>query len=290
MYDLTTLDATLETAEAAVPNLRDGCAKAVRWVGDVGVRTPLSVVFIHGFSATCGELRPLPENVASALGANLFSTRLMGHGQDGAAMGEATLDGWRSDVREAIAIGRALGDRVLIMGCSTGCTLTALGLTNGDIAQGPDVLGVCFVSPNFGLRHKVAQTVLDLPFSEHWAPYLIGKERNFDVVNDKHAQFWTTRYPTKSVKPMGDAIRAVLRAELGEITTPMFMAVNPDDQVIDPKRARKVMLRWGAPTYKHTLVQTPNDDHMGHVMAGDVFSPNQTAPLAARIVEWAQNL
>ena len=290
MYDLKTLDAELAEAESQVANLRDGCAKAVTWIGEPGVQTDVAVVFIHGFSATCGELRPLPELVAKALGANLFSTRLMGHGQDGAAMGEATLAGWRGDVKEAIGIGRALGKRIIVMGCSTGCTLTTLGLTNGDIAEDAGIAGVCFVSPNFGLRHKLAQLFLDLPFSEKWAPLLIGKERNFDVVNEAHAQFWTTRYPTKAVKPMGDAIRAVMRTNLGKITTPMMMAVNAEDQVIDPARARKVLLRWGAPAAMHALVQTPEDDHMGHVMAGDVFSPNQTEPLAARIVEWAQKL
>jgi esterase/lipase len=288
MYDLKTLDTDLATAEAQVPNLREGCAKSVTWSGDAGVQTDIAVVFIHGFSATCGELRPLPEMIATALGANLFATRLMGHGQDGAAMGTATLDGWRADVREAIAIGRTIGKRVLVIGCSTGGTLTALGLTNGDIAEGPDLIGVCFVSPNFGLRHKIAQLFLDLPFSEHWAPYLIGQNRKFDIVNDQHARFWTTTYPTKSVKPMGDAIRAVRRADLTKVVTPLFMAVNADDQVIDPGRARQVLMKWGGPAFKLGLVQTPDDDAMGHVMAGDVFSPGQTAPLAARIVQWAQ--
>ncbi|MFT4917070.1 MAG: esterase/lipase [bacterium] len=290
MYDLTTLDSNLAAAENAVPHLRDGCAKHVTWADKVGVQTDIAIVFIHGFSASCGELRPLPETIAKALGANLFATRLMGHGQDGAAMGDATLTGWSADVQEAFAIGRSLGERVLIMGCSTGCTLTALGLTNGDIPEGQELLGVCFVSPNFGLRHKVAQFVLDLPFSEYWAPYLIGKERKFDVVSDQHAQFWTPRYPTKAAKPMGNALRAARRADFSKVMTPLFMAVNADDQVIDPARARKVQLAWGGPAFEFALVQTPQDDAMGHVMAGDVFSPNQTAPLAAQIVKWVQKL
>lgn len=289
MYHIDRLDAEIAQAERSVENLRDGCAKCVTWAGEAGVQTNVAVVFIHGFSATCGELRPLPETIAAALGANLFCTRLMGHGQDGDAMGRATLAGWRDDVREAAAIGQLIGKKVVFIGCSTGCTLITLGLTNGDIAP-ETTLGTVFVSPNFGLRHRAAQTVLDLPFSEYWAPYLIGKERKFDVINDAHAQFWTTRYPTKSVKPMGDAIRAVMRADLSKVLVPMFMAVNAGDQVINPKRARNVMMAWGGPTYKLDLKQSDDDDAMGHVMAGDVFSPNQTAPLAARIVEWAQSL
>ncbi|MCW1950344.1 MAG: hypothetical protein KIH44_003135 [Octadecabacter sp.] len=38
------------------------------------------------------------------------------------------------------------------------------------------------------------------------------------------------------------------------------------------------------------LVQGPSDDKMGHVLAGDVFSPNQTAPLADRMIAWEKSL
>ncbi len=285
--DLATLEADLAAAEAHVPHLRAGCAKSVIWAGAAGAQTPLSIVFLHGFSASCGELRPLPELVGDALGANIFFTRLMGHGQNGAAMGEATLEGWRADVAEALEVGAALGERMLIIGCSTGCTLAADALARG---AGGNVAGCCFVSPNFGLRHKVAQILLDLPGSSTWAPYLIGKERSYPVLNDGHAQFWTTRYPTKAVKPMAQAVRAVRHANLGGITAHLLTAVNPDDQVISPQKAEAVMARWGGPTEKITLIQTPDDDDMGHVMAGDVFSPGQTRPLADKIIAWAKNL
>ena len=73
-----------------------------------------AVVFIHGFSATGHEIRPLPDLVANGLVANLFFTRLSGHGQGGPAMGCATLDDWRADVAQALAFGRMLGKRVLV--------------------------------------------------------------------------------------------------------------------------------------------------------------------------------
>lgn len=284
---LASLCADLAAAEAKIPHLREGCAKAVVWAGEEAVQTPLSVVFLHGFSASCGELRPLPEDVARGLGANLFLTRLAGHGQDGPAMAEATLDAWRADVAEALEIGAALGERVVIIGCSTGCTLATDALAQRSAAP---VAGCCFISPNFGLRNIAAQTLLDLPRSADWAPYLVGTERAFDVVNAAHAQFWTTRYPTKAVRPMAEAIRAVRQADLGAVAVPLLMAVNPRDQVINPKRAEQVCVRWGGPSEMIPLEQTPLDDPMGHIMAGDIFSPGQTAPLVGRIVAWARNL
>ena len=91
-----------------MPGLGPGCEKHVVWAGEPGVRTPVSLLYIHGFSATGQELRPLPDLVAADLGANLHFTRLTGHGQDGAAMGRATLADWTRDMAEALEIARYL--------------------------------------------------------------------------------------------------------------------------------------------------------------------------------------
>jgi len=286
MISLATLDADLAAAEAEQAALRPGCAKCVIWVGEPARKTSVSVVFLHGFSASLGELAPLPQDVAARLGANLFLARLTGHGQDGAAMGRATLAAWQADVAEALEIGAALGERVIVMGCSTGCTLAALAL-----AQKPaHVAGAVFISPNFGLRNKAAQLALDLPGSTRWMPWIIGAEREFPVKSADHAKYWTTHYPTKAVRPMAQAVRAARRAGIETVQTPLFMAVNPDDQVISPKAARDIAMRWAGPVQRVNLIQGPDDDAMGHIMAGDVFSPRQTAGLADKILTWARNL
>ena len=70
-------------------DIRPGLQKEIVWANPATkTKTPLAIVYIHGFSASKGEVRPLPDKVASALGANLFFTRLTGHGEDGAAMAE----------------------------------------------------------------------------------------------------------------------------------------------------------------------------------------------------------
>jgi len=281
MVDLADIDDWLARREAQVPNLRPDCAKSVVWANGQGVRTKTAVLYIHGFSATLHELRPLPDIIASHLDANLHYTRLTGHGQDGAAMGEATFAAWKEDVAEAILVAQTIGENVLIIGCSTGCTLAADALANG--AQ---VAGLVCISPNFGLTHKIGQMLLDMPLVQRWGHIVAGKSRSFDVLSDAHGAYWTTSYPTQSVYPMADAVRSIRRTDLSCIATPAFFAVNPCDQVVSPQATARVMARWGAPTHHHTLVQTPADDKMGHIMAGDVFSPAQTASLAAAVLRW----
>lgn len=285
MPDIATLDADLAAAEAVVPHLRAGCEKQIVWAGDAGQKTELSVVFIHGFSASCGELRPLPDLVAQALGANLFFTRLTGHGQDGQAMASATLPDWQRDVAEALDIGATLGDDVIVIGCSTGCTLATMAL-----AQGAQIKGLVQISPNYGLAHKAAQAVLDAPYAQYWGHLLAGETRHFDPISPAHAQFWTTTYPSRAAFPMGQAVRRAKAAPLESITTPTLMAYNTADQVVCAKSIAKVAARWGGPVTHVDLIQGPDDDAMGHIMAGDIFSPRQTAPLAARITDWVHTL
>jgi esterase/lipase len=281
LFELTTIEATLAAQEADVPHLRKGCEKRIVWAGAKATKTAYCVVYLHGFSATGEELRPLPDMIAQGLGANIYFTRLAGHGQDGDAMGRASLQAWQDDVAEAFAVARTIGQEVIVIGCSTGCTLATLAF-----AEGVAVKAMIHVSPNFGLRHRVVQTLLDLPRSRRWAKYVAGDTRSFTSKSDAHAAFWTLEYPTEAVHVMADAVRAAREADLSKITTPALFCYNPQDQVVHPDNIKHVIAHWGAPTETVVLEQTPADDEMGHIMAGDIFSPNHTAPLAQRILAW----
>jgi len=287
--DLSDLDQWLWRAEHAAGGVRAGCHKQVVWAGAAGVKTPVSIVYVHGFSATAGEVRPLPDLVAKALGANLFFTRLTGHGQDGVAMGRARLPDWEADVAQALAIGQQLGDRVIVMGCSTGCTLLTQALARS--ADGASkVSGSVHISPNFGLRNAAAQILLQMPAVRHWGHLVGGRKRSFDPISDAHAALWTVQYDMQAVYTMADAVRAALAAPIEDIQTPAYFAFCEADQVVHPAKTRRIIARWGGRVTTDLLVQGRTDDAMGHVMAGDVFSPAQTAPLAKRIIRWAKTI
>jgi hypothetical protein len=71
---------------------------------------------------------------------------------------------------------------------------------------------------------------------------------------------------------------------------PTLACVNQADQVVHAASSGKTLMRWGGDVTRLPLIQTADDDPMGHIMAGDVFSPNQTGPLAKRITDWAKRL
>lgn len=279
-------EAYLAAEESKVTHIRPGLAKEIVWAYPASrAKTPLAIVYIHGFSASKGEVRPLPDKVATALGANLYYARLAGHGQSEAAMGEATLDDWANDTAEALAIGRAIGEKVVVVATSTGASLTAWAVAQPALAK--DVAAVVLISPNFGVQAAGAG-LLTGPWGLQLAELLIGKERSFEPVNDLHRQFWTSRYPTKATLPMAGSVALARRQAYDKVAIPALFVVSDGDKVIKPQEARAIAASWGGP-HEIVPVDDPGDPYF-HVLAGDALSPKMTDPLATKIIEWIKAL
>ena len=107
----TDLDSYLRDREAVVGGVKPGAEKRIHWAGAAGVQTDWAVVYLHGFSATAEEIRPVPDRVAQGLGANLYYTRLAGHGLGPERFAGPSVNDWMIDVAEALAIGRRIGKR-----------------------------------------------------------------------------------------------------------------------------------------------------------------------------------
>lgn len=282
------VDAYLAKAEAPYNDITPGVQKQVIWADpETKARTPLSIVYLHGFSATAAEIRPVPDLVADALGANLHYTRLTGHGRGGEAMGEATVADWRRDLREALAVGRAIGDRVVVIGTSTGATLITLDLHAPDVLEG--VAGVAMVAPNFRIASPAAQ-VLTLPLVRYWGPVLFGAERSFEASNEAHGTYWTTRYPTVATMPLGALVAASNGQEFGALKVPALFYFSDEDQVIDQSRTREIAEAWGAASTIRTVTLEPGDDPLSHVIAGEIMSPSQTDSATQALLDWIEGL
>ncbi len=281
------LDVWLEEREAAYPDMIPGVPKRIFWAGATGARTALSVVYIHGFSATSEEIRPVPDEVAKALGANLFFTRLAGHGRGGAPMAEPVAGDWIEDMAEAMAIGRRLGDRVLVIGTSTGATLAALAAEDPLLSQG--LAGVVLVSPNFRLNSPAA-FILDLPLARWWGPLVAGAERSFQPRSPEQGRYWTTTYPTTALFPMAALARLARGLDYAQVQVPALVIWSDEDGVIDPKIIAPVMASWGGPVTWEKRTMQAGDDPFAHVIAGEIMSPGQTEPVVAAILAWARGL
>jgi len=281
------LDAWLAEREKGVPALRDGDAKGIQWLDpDSPSVTPLSIVYLHGFSADRHEVEPLVSELAADLGANVFFTRLAGHGEDGAAMGRATAEEWLDDAAEAVAIGGRIGDHVVLMGTSTGGTL-ALWAASREEARSR-LAALVLISPNLGVQDPAAPMLL-WPWGELIARMVVGPERCFEPHSKEEARHWTVCYPTRSLLPMMALVDRVRWLDEGAVDLPTLLVYSRRDQVVNPDATDRVMARIAATPPQVYVVEGAGDPAQ-HVIAGAIMSPRTTEPMRARILEFLDPL
>ena len=282
---IAALDEWVKTSEAAFPDIKPGNAKGIVWNSGAKERTPWAVVYIHGFSASRLETAPVGDLVAKALGANAFHTRLAGHGRPGAAMGEATVQDWMADALEAVRIGQTLGERVLVISCSTGSTLaTWLAMT----PEGSKIAAHVFVSPNFGPKDKRSE-LINGPWGKQIAYAILGDQREWKPDSAAEANAWTSNYPTKALFPMMSMVKHVRDSDLSTFLTPVLVLYSENDQTVDPVETQSAFTRIASPLKSMNLVDYSKSKGQ-HVLAGDIKDPDAVAPMVASIVKWTSAL
>jgi len=280
MLDINSLDKLIESKENEVLNIRLDTEKKIIWASKNIQKSKTSLVFIHGFSATRFELSPIVEMLGKDLQANVFFTRLKGHGQDGKALGEATFDDWMIDIEEAIEIGKAIGDNLVLIGCSTGCSLI-----HTILEQSIDIKAVIYVSPNFGPKSFKGQ-LLRVPGAKLFMPLVFGNEHFFIPKNAEHERCWTTRYPIKALFAIKDTVVAAYKINHNKIKVPMLFWFSDDDQVVSAKATRKIISKMGNNVSVHNPILTKEDDSSKHGVLGDVLSASQTKDGVNKILSW----
>lgn len=274
--------AYIEATEADMAGLREGAAKEIVWADpDRREATPVSIVYIHGFSATKQELRPLPDRVAADLGANLFFTRLTGHGLDGEALADATTNDWINDYAEAITIGRMIGERVIVMATSTGASLATWAATQPELSN--DVDAMVLISPNYGPQAPGAW-ILTLPWGGLIAELVTGRERSVTPINPAHGAYWTTSYPTRALLPMEATAELARRTPVADASMPALFVFSDADMVVQPDRTHATAEQWGGGSDSIMIEESEDPGH--HVIAGDALSPSNTEALSLQIESW----
>jgi esterase/lipase len=256
--------------------------KRIRWYrGLRGSRTPLAVVYIHGFSATRQELAPVVERIADGLQANLFETRLSGHGHAQGALVDVRAEDWLADGVEAVAVGSAIGDDVVLMGTSTGATL-ALAMAGHPVFD--EVRVLVLLSPNLGPRDPNAD-FLTWPGGPQLARMAVGEERSWTPNNELQARYWATRYPMDAVVEMMRLVDFVRHDLPLKLSADLLVFYSPADSVIDTGRLLESLDTIDSQRKKIVVVEH-SDDPGNHVLAGNIMSPGNNDLVRDEVVRF----
>lgn len=277
------LDDWLAKSEAAVGDITPGAERAIVWADPASkARTPLSVVYLHGFTATRAEVAPLADRVAAALGANLYYARLAGHGRPGAALGEVHAGQWLADAIEALAIGERLGERVVLMGGSTGASLAIWLAAHAEARASIEAL--VLMSPNFGPRDRRGW-MLTWPWGAQILDRVQGAERSWTPRNEGHGRYWTTRYPSRVLLEMMALVDVVDDIGPEAIDARALVIWSPHDPVVESE----LSAAWVAEDDRRTGLRVDDSIEGGdHVLAGDILAPARTARFTEAIVAFVR--
>ncbi|WP_455220788.1 alpha/beta hydrolase [Kaarinaea lacus] len=278
------LDAYIRNSESRIADLRPNTEKTITWANpDRPGSTPYSIIYLHGFSATRQEISPVCDNVANALGANLFYTRFTGHGRESEAMAEISVNRLLNDAVQALEIGKRLGNKVIIIGTSTGATL-ATWLADYD--RSGRIGALVLLSPNYGPKRKESELLL-LPWGRSILQLVEGPVYHFEPFNTLQQKYWTTEYPSKALLPMMGIVKLTRDKNLRSIQVPVLVMYSPNDQIVDTSAIQIAFLQFTSKQNRIFTI-TNSSDPQQHILAGDIMSPQTTGEVSNAIIEFLQ--
>ena len=192
-------------------------------------KTDYSIVYLHGFSASQEEGRPTHINIAKEFGCNLYLSRLAEHGIDTTVdLINITPEKYWESAKQALAIGKQLGNKVILMATSTGGTL-ALQLA----AQYPnDVYALLLMSPNIAINNDKAY-LLNNPWGLQIAHAVTGDQ--YVTAKDNrpiYKQYWNWHYPLEATVQLQEMIETTMTPEtFKRIKQPTLMLYYYKDDV-----------------------------------------------------------
>lgn len=266
---LVELERSILASERAVHDLTPGTEKQIVWArGQRHMQTEFSIVYIHGFSASRQEIAPICDRLAHHLAANLFYTRLPGHGRQAQPMAGLSVESMLQATREALDIGRALGRRVIIIANSTGASLANIVLAEEPCSEYHAFVAL---SPNFRLQGLRAR-LLDLPGRRRWLHLAQGQQYCFAPQNAAQSRYWTCCYPSEALLVMHEIMRRARAVATGEIQLPTMMIYCARDRLLNTRLMRRWYQRLPHPD-NHVLVLDSVGSTQQHVTCGDILSP-----------------
>lgn len=275
----------LDQEESRIGGVRPGARRMIVWDGQRGERTPLSLVYLHGFTATRMETSPLTETVAQRLGANAYLHRFPGHGLDSSRLAMVTLKDWVGSAIEAAAIGGIIGEQTVIIACSNGATLATIAATHPSC---PPVHALVLLSPNFQPRDQRTK-ILTMPWGLQLGDVIAGPMQHWEFDTEEQSRHWSSPFPTRAVGTLMAAVEVCASLDFSKITMPAMMIYNPEDSVVDHGRSLEIFRSFASPSRVEMVVDSDTDPSH-HVIAGDLRSPGTTDEIAGGIIRFIESL
>ena len=226
------LDQWISNKESSL-KLRPNNEAKVIWFDTAFQPTDYAIVYLHGFTASHEEGYPVHISVAKTFGCNLYLSRLSMHGIDTSErLLGLTADSYWESAKEALAIGKRIGKKIILMGTSTGGS-QALQLA---ATYPEDIAALVLLSPNIAINNPTAFLLND-PWGLQIAQMVVGgKYISAADTTELYATYWSTPYRVEAVTQLQEMLeRTMHKQTFAQISQPLLLLYYyKDDARQDP--------------------------------------------------------
>jgi pimeloyl-ACP methyl ester carboxylesterase len=232
------------------------------WANDsLKNKTAWCLLYLHGFSASWYEGNPVNIDFARRYGMNLYIPLLASHGIDTTeALIDMTPERLYESAKEALVVAHSLGEKVILMGTSTGGTLI-LKLA----AEFPQMMeGLILLSPNIAINNPAA-FLLSKPWGLQIARSVY--KGNYRVTNSdftsEECKYWNCKYRLEAIVYLQQLVEATMTKEIFQkVNKPVFLGYYyKDEKNQDPTVKVDAMLKMfdqlGTPASQKQKVAFP---------------------------------
>lgn len=242
------------------------------WADSTKKKTEYSVVYLHGFSASQEEGDPIHEQFAKTFGANLYLARMADHGIDTTEqLLYFTPDRWWQSSKEALAIGKTLGEKVIVMSTSTGGTMALILAAT----YPQDVFALINMSPNIGINDPNAWLLND-PWGLQIARLVIGGNSRSFPKDEAKDRYWNNPYRLESVVQLQELVEDKMnKSTFEKVKCPsLTLYYYKNEQEQDPTVKVSAILEMNKQlgTLDDLKVAVPIPNAGGHVLGSHIVS------------------
>ncbi len=246
--NLALLERQIDSSEQANPLIKPDNEARIIWADSAYRKTPYSIVYLHGFGASQAEGAPVHTMLAKKYGYNLYLSRLKEQGiESDSAFKRMTIENLLASAKQAVAIGKALGDKVIVMGTSTGAAL-GLYIT----AENPDIAGLIMYSPLIRDREEQLR-LLSMPWGTRLMQWTVGSDHIIEERQGEDKQYWSRVYYIEGYTTLSLLIEEAMQPEVFQkVHCPVFLGYyykneEEQDDVVSVPAMLKMYAELGTP-------------------------------------------